>query len=142
MSVQPAPARKPAVVLDSVGAAAAPSNRFGLPKPTRSRIRASCSGLQGAGVPEEEPQARAEALSTRATLPLVPDRFTPVFEASGVGSAEPLAPPARLTRKYWPGCTVTAGSGATPLKLPVLLAYCTDLPDSDTACAPRLKSST
>ena len=48
---------------------------------------------------------------TRATLPAVPLRLIGVASMkSGETKAAPVVPLACCTRKYWPGCKVTAGS--------------------------------
>src|SRR5450830_360001 len=79
---------------------------------------------------------------TRATFPEVPDRLIePV--ASGVGSAEPMAPfENSCTRKYCPGCRVFAGSGVMLVhEVPADEAYCTLRPLSDTGAEVGLNSS-
>src|SRR5690349_2412391 len=99
-------------------------------------MSARCSAEHGVLPPLH---ASAAAWRTSATLP-APAAIAAGPVASGVGSDAPAVPPLIATRKYLPGCTVAAGSTATPLKLPVpvALAYCTDMPASDTGVAPRL----
>ena len=86
VSVQPLPARKRAVVLVAAGAAAAPSKKLALPKPTRSSICASWAAEQTVEAPL---QARPAVVVARMTLPAVADRLR-VPVASAVGSAVPV----------------------------------------------------
>ena len=140
VSVQPLPPRRAAVVLLRVGAAAVPSKKFAVPKPTRSRISDDCAEEHAVEPPL---QASAVVELARITLPAVPD-IALVPLASTVGNAAPLAPLAMPTRKYWPGARVTFGRVAPTEKLPVpvALAYCTVMPLSETLALPRLNSST
>src|SRR5215213_1043123 len=85
--------------------------------------------------------------ATRATLPALALMATfPV--TSGVGkswphgaaSAQP-APEAPLTKRYWPGKSVTCGNPTLCHAEPVAEEYWTDQPERSTAVSPRLKIS-
>src|SRR5205085_12585322 len=126
--------RKAAVVGDSVAVGTAPSAGVApAPNATQS-ITFALVGVAAAG--------NAAVPLTRATLPAVPDiLIVPV--ASAAGSADPLAPPENSdTRKYWPGCSVFAGSAVLLLhEVPVDEAYCTLRPLKDTGAEVGLKIS-
>ncbi len=111
----------PAALLSSTTAqpvAAAPSNWLAVPYPTRSTQPPTVHGVK------VEPHAFSLLdVRTRATLPF--DALMSVVpEASSVGNATPLTPPANLMRKYWPGWRLKLGrSTARPaLLLTKLLA--------------------
>ena len=96
VSVQPPDARNAAVVLVSAGAAAAPSKKFAVPKPTRSAIRARWASEHAVDPPLH---ASAVALLTSATFPAVPDMLmVPVASGVGSGGGEPVPPAASWTR--------------------------------------------
>src|SRR5262245_51573148 len=140
VSVQPWLARWAEVVFESVGAGA-PSEKFAPSYPIRSTICASCKAEQGVEPPL---QVSPVVVVARITFPPVALMLT-VPVASGVGSGEPVAPPACWTRKYWPGpsdpdSVVTGFEPKFPA--PVALAYCTDIPASETDPAVGLKIST
>ncbi len=117
-SSQPPPFRSAAFVDDSAAVAAAPSNWLAVPYPTRSTQPPTVHGVK------VEPHAFSLLdVRTRATLPF--DALMSVVpEASSVGNATPLTPPANLMRKYWPGWRLKLGrSTARPaLLLTKLLA--------------------
>src|SRR5882672_2602819 len=104
-------------------------------------IRARAAGEQGF----EPPLHPSDAVElTRATLPAPAAMLIAGTETRSGARAIPFDPPASCTRKYWPGLRDTFGSSViwfvTPkLPVPVALAYCSDLPLSDTGDAPRLK---
>ena len=74
---------------------------------------------------EEEGQEpdKAEVLLTNATLPAIPDMFMAPSVWSGVGSAEPVAPPAHCIRKYLPAPTLVFGKLLTDHVVPDEEAY-------------------
>jgi hypothetical protein len=95
VSVQPLLARKLAVVLARAGAAVPPSKQVAFPKPTKSRTLAVLAFGQVAppnGVVPAALPLRAVMLLTNAAFPPGTAKLV-VPVASGVGSAEPIAPP-------------------------------------------------
>ena len=101
VSVQPLLPLRSAVVFDRAGAAALPSKQVAFPKPTKSRTLAVLVFGQVAppkGVVPAALPLRAVVLLTNAAFPPVTAKLVePV--ASGVGRAEPIAPPEpNLTR--------------------------------------------
>src|SRR5689334_2176637 len=79
---------------------------------------------------------RAVVPLTRATLPLVAERFGAAAEVSAVGRAEQVAPGVVVwTRMYWPGWMVAAVRASAWVRLPVAEAYWTDRPEVEMADA-------
>ena len=126
--------------------AGAPSKYVAPPYPIRSMIRVS---FPFAAHVSAVLQPSVVTPFASATLPALADMLIGVGSSrKGVGRGAPTAAlfVASRTSRYLPGrieplSSVSCVAFAPRLPLPVALAYCSDLPSSETEAVPRLKIS-